>query len=166
MFHEMALHAARWQRVRGSCPVATFGDEHLAGDAAHPPAPGPLVAAFGLGAQDLRRVWGPVLPPQALYALQRIPREPPEAFRIPDRALGADGLRLRRRLARQGDGPAAAPALDDAALPRLGRLVRERGGAARRRRRPTARIERLCEAFEAEKPYLISRWRWPDRFAP
>jgi len=28
------------------------------------------------------------------------------------------------------------------------------------------RIERLCEVFEAEKPYLISRWRWPDRFAP
>lgn len=28
------------------------------------------------------------------------------------------------------------------------------------------RIEALCEVFEAEKPYLISRWRWPDRFAP
>jgi glucosylglycerate synthase len=28
------------------------------------------------------------------------------------------------------------------------------------------RVERLCEAFEAEKPYLISRWRWPDRFSP
>jgi hypothetical protein len=28
------------------------------------------------------------------------------------------------------------------------------------------RLERLCEAFEAEKPYLISRWRWPDRFTP
>ncbi len=29
-----------------------------------------------------------------------------------------------------------------------------------------ARVERLCLAFEAEKPYLISRWRWPDRFNP
>jgi hypothetical protein len=28
------------------------------------------------------------------------------------------------------------------------------------------RVERLCEAYEAEKPYLISRWRWPDRFSP
>ena len=29
-----------------------------------------------------------------------------------------------------------------------------------------ARIERLCLAFEAEKPYLISMWRWPERFRP
>jgi hypothetical protein len=28
------------------------------------------------------------------------------------------------------------------------------------------RLEALCLAFEAEKPYLISRWRWPDRFNP
>ena len=32
------------------------------------------------------------------------------------------------------------------------------------RQEAEARVERLCEAFEAEKPYLISRWRWPDRF--
>jgi hypothetical protein len=28
------------------------------------------------------------------------------------------------------------------------------------------RIERLALAYEAAKPYLISRWRWPDRFNP
>jgi hypothetical protein len=28
------------------------------------------------------------------------------------------------------------------------------------------RIEALCLRFEAEKPYLIARWRWPDRFNP
>ena len=29
-----------------------------------------------------------------------------------------------------------------------------------------ARVERLCLAFEDEKPYVIARWRWPDRFNP
>ena len=29
-----------------------------------------------------------------------------------------------------------------------------------------ARIERLARAYEASKPYLVSRWRWPDRFNP
>jgi hypothetical protein len=29
-----------------------------------------------------------------------------------------------------------------------------------------ARVEELCAAFEREKPYLISRWRWPDGFSP
>ena len=28
------------------------------------------------------------------------------------------------------------------------------------------RTERLCSAFETQKGYLISRWRWPDRFNP
>jgi len=27
-------------------------------------------------------------------------------------------------------------------------------------------LERLCTAFENGKPYLLSRWRWPDRFNP
>jgi hypothetical protein len=25
-------------------------------------------------------------------------------------------------------------------------------------------IEAVAVAFEADKPYLVSRWRWPDRF--
>jgi hypothetical protein len=28
------------------------------------------------------------------------------------------------------------------------------------------RSERLCKAFEDNKSYLVSRWRWPDRFNP
>jgi hypothetical protein len=26
-----------------------------------------------------------------------------------------------------------------------------------------ARVDEVCLAFEAEKRYLISRWRWPER---
>ena len=29
-----------------------------------------------------------------------------------------------------------------------------------------SRLERLSAAFESRKPYLLSRWRWPDRFNP
>jgi hypothetical protein len=25
-------------------------------------------------------------------------------------------------------------------------------------------IEAVASAFEADKPYLVARWRWPDRF--
>ncbi len=28
------------------------------------------------------------------------------------------------------------------------------------------RLERLAREYEAAKPYLVSRWRWPDRFSP
>ncbi len=165
MFHEMTLHAARWQRVRGSCPVATYGDEHLPDDATHRPAPGPLVTTFGRGAQDLRRVWGPVLPPQALYALQRIPREPPEGFRIPDRLWArvvydfAVGWRVKA-MERQQLLRSMTPLYLGWVASYLNEIAPLEAPAA------DERLERLCEAFEAEKPYLISRWRWPDRFAP
>ena len=28
------------------------------------------------------------------------------------------------------------------------------------------RLEQLARAYEEGKPYLVSRWRWPDRFNP
>ena len=31
---------------------------------------------------------------------------------------------------------------------------------------PDRHIEAVASAFEADKPYLVSRWRWPDRFNP
>jgi hypothetical protein len=165
LFHEMTLHAPRWQRVRGSREVKTAGDENLPDDGASPPPTAPLVEAFALGAQDLRRVWGPVLPPQALWELSRLPCDPPGSFRLPDRlwarivydfAVGwrmkaMDRTQLLRSMAPLYLGWVASYVNEVSPL--------DAAGAAER-------IERLCEAFEAEKPYLISRWRWPDRFAP
>jgi hypothetical protein len=29
---------------------------------------------------------------------------------------------------------------------------------------PERHIEAVAAAFEADKPYLVARWRWPDRF--
>jgi hypothetical protein len=31
---------------------------------------------------------------------------------------------------------------------------------------PERHIETMATAFEVEKPYILSRWRWPDRFNP
>lgn len=165
LFHEMDLHASRWQRVRGSCAVTTYGEEHDPEEGGHAPAPRPLVDSFALGLQDLRRLWSPVLPPQALYALQRIVREPPEAFRMPDalwarvvydfavgwRVKAMERQQLLRSMTPLYLGWVASFVNEVAALDRAG--VDER-------------VERLAAAFEAEKPYLISRWRWPDRFSP
>jgi hypothetical protein len=165
LFQELELHASRWQRVRGSCAVATFGEEHLSGGSGQAPAPGPLVSSFALGLQDLRRLWSPVLPPQALYALQRIPREPPEAFRLPDAlwarvvydfAVGWHAKAMERQQLLRSMTPLY--------LGWVASFVNE--VAALERAEVEARIERLAAAFEAEKPYLISRWRWPDRFSP
>jgi glucosylglycerate synthase len=165
VFHEMELHAARWQRVRGSGPVPTFGDDHLPdGDAAPPPV-APLVSAFSLGWQDLRRLWTAVLPPQTLLALQRIPREPPEAFRMADALWArmvydfAVGWRVKAM-----DREQLLRSMTPLYLGWVAGFVNE--AAPLSAAETEVRVERLCEAFEAEKPYLISRWRWPDRFSP
>ncbi len=165
VFREMELHAHRWMRVRGSQQVATFGEEASSEESTPAPAPGPLVSAFTLGWQDLRRLWSEVLPPQTLLALQRIPRDPPEAFRMPDalwarviydfavgwRVKVMDRDQLLRSLTPLYLGWVAGFANEVAPLSQP---------------EAEARVERLCAAFEQEKPYVISRWRWPDRFSP
>jgi hypothetical protein len=165
VFHEMSRHAAHWQRVRGSRPVETFGDEYLPGQPGAPPEPAPLVSAFALGWQDLRALWSQVLPPNTLYALQKIARASPGAFRLPDplwarivydfavawRVKAMDRLQLLRSMTPLYFGWIASFVNEVAPL----------DAAA-----SEERVERLCLAFEAEKPYLISRWRWPDRFTP
>jgi hypothetical protein len=110
-------------------------------------------------------VWGPVLPPQALYALQRIPREPPEAFRVPDRlwARIVYDFAVAWRV-KAVDRPQLLRSMTPLYLGWVASYVNE--VATLDAARAAERIEQLCEAFEVEKPYLISRWRWPDRFAP
>jgi glucosylglycerate synthase len=165
VFREMEQHAHRWMRVRGSQPVATFGEDRPPDDAAPPPAPGPLVSAFGLGWQDLRRLWIEVLPPQTLLALQRIPREPAEAFRMPDWLWArivydfAVGWRVKVM-----DREQLLRSLTPLYLGWVAGFVNE--VAPLSPADAEARVERLCAAFEQEKPYVISRWRWPDRFSP
>lgn len=165
VFREMEQHAHRWMRVRGSQPVATFGEDRPSDDAAPPPAPGPLVSAFALGWQDLRRLWSEVLPPQTLLALQRIPREPAEAFRIPDWLWArivydfAVGWRVKIM-----DRQQLLRSLTPLYLGWVAGFVNEVTPLS-----PAdaeGRVEQLCAAFEQEKPYVISRWRWPDRFSP
>lgn len=165
VFHEMELHASRWQRVRGSCDIETFGEEHLAGETNPAPAPGPLVEAFALGRRDLLPLWSAVLPPNTLYALRRIPVDPPEALRFPDalwaRVVYDFAVAWRTKAM---DRPQLLRSLTPLYMGWLAGFVNEVGPVDRVTKE--ARVERLCEAFEAEKPYLISRWRWPDRFTP
>jgi hypothetical protein len=165
VFREMEQYAHRWMRVRGSEPVATLGEDRPPADPAPPPAPGPLVAAFELGWQDLRRLWSEFLPPQTLLALQRIPREPAEAFRMPDWLWArvvydfAVGWRVKVM-----DREQLLRSLTPLYLGWVAGYVNEVTPLS-----PPdaeARVERLCAAFEQEKPYVISRWRWPDRFSP
>lgn len=164
VFREMEHHAPRWQRLTGSVPVPTFGHARPAEEHA-PPGVDKLLSGFALGWQDLRPIWSVVLPPHALLALQRLPREPPQGFRMPDALWArvvydfAVGWRMKSM-----DRNQLLLSMTPLYLGWVASWVNEVG--ALEADAAEARLERLCEAFEQEKRYLISRWRWPDRFNP
>ncbi len=165
VFHEMELHAARWQRVRGSVAVPTFGDARTADDAPQQPHVASLVAAFDLGWRDLRQLWAAILPPYTLLSLQRLPRDPPEAFRLGDalwaRIVYDFAVGWRQKAMDRNQLLLSMTPLYLAWAASWANEVGPLDAAG-----AEARAERLCQAFELEKPYLISRWRWPERFSP
>jgi len=165
VFLEMERQAASWQRIRGSRAALRFGLPEAVASETGSIDVQQMIESFQLGAQNLNDVWGIVLAPTTLLELRKLSRLPPAQFRMPDdlwvRAVYdfALGHRLRsisrdhllRSLTPLYLGWIASYALD---------LVAATPAEIE------ARIERLSGAYEANKPYLISRWRWPDRFNP
>ncbi len=165
VFLAMERDAPIWQRIRGSEPVPTLGaplqqaQETVAVDVRR------LLEPFQLGFRNLYEIWALLLPPKTLFELQRLSRLSADQFRIPDELwvrIVYDfslGYRLRtisrdhllRALTPIYLGWIASYALE---------VEKMEASAAQ------ARLERLCAAYEAGKPYLVSRWRWPDRFNP
>lgn len=165
LFNELERRAAIWQRVRGSAAVSAFGTatddpvEAPAVNASH------LLDSFRLGYRELSGVWAEILPPATILELRRLAAAPPESFRMDDRLWArtiydfALGYRLRV-IARDHLLRSLTPLY-------LGWLTSFiLAGRALPESAIEARLERTGLAFEDEKPYLISRWRWPERFRP
>jgi hypothetical protein len=161
----MEGRAADWQSIRGSKALPRFG-------LSDPPQPDPgpvdihgMIESFQLGAQNLQNVWGLILPPTTLLELRRLSRLPEDQFRLPDqvwvrivydfalahrlRTISRD--HLLRSITPLYLGWIASYALET-----------QTAGLAE----VDLRLERLSKAYEDNKSYLVSRWRWPDRFNP
>lgn len=163
LFADVDRNASLWQRVRGSHSVTESGGEPGEGPAKSSPDPRPMVEAFQLGQRNLQEVWSLVLPPVTLLELKKLSRQPLESFRMPD-ALWTHivydfALAYRLRTLSRGH---LLGAMAPIYLGWVGSRVLEIEGGV-----PTgARQEQLERAFEQNKPYLVQRWRWPDRFNP
>jgi hypothetical protein len=165
LFSELERRAEVWHRVRGSTAVPLFGTTPA--DPLEAPAVNPshLLESFRLGYRELGGVWAEILPPSTILEFKRLAAVPEEAFRIDDRVWArtiydfALGHRLRV-IARDHLLRSLTPLY-------LGWLTSFIVGARNESENEIeARLERTSEAFEVEKPYLISRWRWPERFRP
>lgn len=165
VFLDMERYAVHWQKTRGSVSVPDFGEPNTVTEETGAVDVKRLVDSFQLGARDLQEIWSLVLPPTTLMEVRRLSRQAPDQFRMPDELWVrivydfALGHRLRtisrdhllRAMTPLYLGWVASFALE---------LETAGPGVVERRR------ERLCEAYESQKPYLVSRWRWPDRFNP
>jgi glucosylglycerate synthase len=162
LFFEQARRVEFWQRVRGSAPVPAFGAA-----VGVPADPGEdlarLIESFRLGYRELRDVWATILPPATIIALKKLVMAPGQGFDMDDelwaRIVYDFAIGYRLRVLRQDHVlRALTPLYLGWMASFLGRVASGTAADA------DERIERLCEAFERQKPYLISRWRWPERF--
>ena len=124
-----------------------------------------MLESFQLGTQTLQDVWGLVLPPGTIIELRKLSCLPAERFRMADdlwasivydfvlghrlRTISRDHLLRSMTPLYLGWVVSYARAIETASLEAV-----------------ESRLEQLSRAFEAGKSYLMSRWRWPDRFNP
>ena len=163
LFSDIEAKAAFWQRARVSQP----GRRHV--PVAHSPSSdgsadvGSMLQGFRLAYTNLREIWGLVLPPNTMLGLKRLSLIDGAAFRMPEnlwaRIVFDFLIAYRLRTLNRGH-------LLGALIPLYLAWVAGHINVIGAGEDPERHIEMHAAAFEAEKPYLVARWRWPDRFNP
>jgi len=159
LFADIETKAALWQRPRKPPlirrPMVDAGIGDTGADVA------PMIAAFQLANANLQEIWSLVLPPNSLLSLRRCSTLDPAAFRMPDglwaRIVYDFLIAFRLRTINRSHLLGALIPLYLAWV--AGHINVIASGTMAERH-----IEAVAAAFEADKPYLVARWRWPDRF--
>jgi hypothetical protein len=162
LFADVEAKASVWQRVR----VAPAFRPGVPTNTSSPAAMDEVrsaIEAFRLAYSNLLEVWALVLPPQSLLGLKRLAAAPPESFRMADslwaRIVYDFLLAYRLRTLNRNHLLGALTPLYLAWV--ASHLLQTGEGVD-----PEVHIQLVAAAFEADKPYMVSRWRWPDRFNP
>jgi len=163
LFADLEVRAEQWQRTRRSVPLQQFGAS--ASPARVPVSriePERLIDSFRLGYRELRDIWTFVLPPRTIIDLRRLADATPEQFRLEDelwaRIVYDFALAHRLRALPRDHLLQSIVPLYLGWLASFILQVRDLSTEA-----VDLRVEELATVFEAQKPYLIANWRWPER---
>jgi hypothetical protein len=119
-----------------------------------------MIEAFRLAYLNLQEIWSLVLPPATLLGLKRLSVVDAASFRMPEslwaRIVFDFLIAYRLRTINRGHLLGALTPLYLAWA--AGHINASASAGAERH------IEEVAAAFEADKQYVVSRWRWPDRF--
>jgi hypothetical protein len=165
VFLDIERNAVFWQRTRGSAPVPSQGEPVQVSQDDGTVEINRLIELFQLGNRDLQEIWGLVLPPGTLFELRKLSRSQAEQFHMPDElwARIVYDFALAHRL-RTISRDHLLKSMTPLYLAWVASYARDLGNAEDFA--AEQRLERLAVAYESSKSYLVSRWRWPDRFNP
>jgi maltose alpha-D-glucosyltransferase / alpha-amylase len=169
MFADAERLASQWQKGYPVMPTKTLTAAKLA--ALPEPSVDPsedaagMYESFRLAAEHLQDIWSRAMSPGTQLRLKRLVEMPAGQIAMPDslwvnivydflvsyHMRSVNPAHLFGALVPLYLGWAASYVL------KMRGLTDEQG---------EAEAESLAATFEKEKPYLMSRWRWPDRFAP
>ena len=165
LFSDIEAKAAFWQRTRPPFPLLSIEAVphiHTPVLTVEPEEIAELIESFRIGYGNLHEIWSLVLPPQTLLGLKRLSRAPAEGFTLPDalwvRVVYDFALAHRLRTINRGHLMGSFTPLYLAWV--ASHLSKAQPVGA------SVMDDTLARGFEADKPYLVSRWRWPDRFNP
>jgi hypothetical protein len=163
LFSDVEAKAAFWQRARVSPPLRKQPPPVQPPASDGPAEVATMLQGFRLAYTNLREIWGLVLPPNTLLGLKRLSLIDGPAFRMPEnlwaRIVFDFLIAYRLRTLNRGH-------LLGALIPLYLAWVASHINVIAAGDNPERHIEAHAAAFEAEKAYLVARWRWPDRFNP
>jgi hypothetical protein len=165
LFADIEAKASYWQRARIFAPGTAAPWQPPTTSAAEVSAEVlGLVDNFRLAYTSLQDIWSLILPPQTLLALKRLSLAPAESFALSPqvwaRIVYDFALAYRLRTINRGHLLGALTPLYMAWVTSHARASEADAAAGTRMTIETA------QAFELERAYVVSRWRWPDRFNP
>jgi len=165
LFLDMERNASFWQRSNGSQSVPAFGEPHSKAEETGTVDVQRMIEAFQLAFRNLSEIWGIALPPATFLELKKLTKTAQSEFRLPDdlwvRIVYDFALSHRQRSINRDHLLRAMTPLYLAWVASYALEVMDLAGDGFQ-----ARLDRLALAYEKQKPYLLSRWRWPDRFNP
>jgi hypothetical protein len=159
LFADIEAKAAFWQRPRRLPPERrSFSEAHgIEGEV----DVAPMVEAFRLAFSNLQEIWSLVLAPNSLLGLKRLSVVEPPSFRMTEnlwaRIVFDFLVAWRLRTLNRGH-------LLGALIPLYLAWVASHLNVVKSGTSSETHVEAVAAAFESDKQYIVSRWRWPDRF--
>jgi len=163
LFSDIESKAAFWQRPRRLPPPRSTPPRRPAPSDDRTGEVASIVDGFRLAYNNLQEIWALVLPPASLLGIKRLTVLDPAGFRMPEnlwaRIVYDFLVAFRMRTINRGH-------LLGALIPLYLAWVAGHINVTGAGTDPERHIEAVAAAFDADKPYLVARWRWPDRFNP